>query len=910
MKNTYINNRFFDDSTWFEIQNQTIEELYDGAFSANDRKRFDAVVATLKKIAKNRAHYHGLREAKPEDDFVNELSMALGVTKYAKPQINAINRTPDFTFTREENISYMNLYKRSKADFWAKTDLLVEVKPVGFLLEDYDPDTKRLWVDKCAWLQKTTAVKIGLLTNFTTWYFVRNSSEDEAKFLALFLDGAVEGEGGDLNAFSEEVLERNAIAIAKMLFVSINDDLRSRIFSDFESTDNEELDIADSLLPRFIDSISLLASDLPPGEDGKVVREAMTQIFCIWSTLSSSEVLGMDLQINLGLGRDYLGCLQSYLLNPSADSKIKLDKIGQVVRTNAGELFNYIRNTLPEKTREHFKKLRSEIDLDTIHKIAFLLFIETEKNKISVRGTHRLGASSISTVFEGTLSFNIEKLSRAENRTRAYWHSSLGVAPDVAEIAIKGLLLVEPKKEDDKKRKKLGAYFTPTPLCDFLIERLNFEIVDKKYPVAMDPTCGTGQFLLAYLRKLTNSLHLEADYLPKAIIGNDIEPMAVFVSAYRINSYLSRVVGKMNGKELALYCGDFTSPEKFNDLKGLLPKINHVIGNPPFGAEGNSNEQFSNTWQSCLFHSTRLGGAISLGLVLPASFATTSEHGTKILRNEIIAKSCRFHAVAFDTRPSPIFPDNDQRPIFLTFDFGVESKGKQKEILSGGYRRHLKAKSIEQSLNDIQWQPVLLKDTLDVFPLPADENEGKLIRVAFDAIQKTVEKENTSDAKKSSTKSKVSSKTYPVSVLSYGRYNLNAIMGLAPVGGGKKWKTYHFSDEEAAARMVVGLNSNLGWSLFRTLTNGLDFHSRLVDILGAMPAGVGKNSSCIKIAKSFSDKMRKSYQKEGTFELAGRYDDFTALNKAAESAFGLKKLGISADKCSDVERIRVLKDAA
>jgi len=40
------------------------------------------------------------------------------------------------------------------------------------------------------------------------------------------------------------------------------------------------------------------------------------------------------------------------------------------------------------------------------------------------------------------------------------------------------------------------------------------------------------------------------------------------------------------------------------------------------------------------------------------------------------------------------------------------------------------------------------------------------------------------------------------------------------------------------------------------------------------------------------------------------YKDFAKLNKAAESAFKLRSLGISVDDCSDVERIRVLKDAS
>ncbi len=895
----YINNRFLEDSAYSEIQNQSLEDLLEGKYTRTQKKRFNSLVKTLVSIAKDRVNYEGHPEAKPEDDFVNALRAALGISKYAKPKIESIKRTPDFSFSRLNNKDYMNFYTRSKTEFWKATDFLLEVKPIDFMLEGYDPDTKMLWVDKCAWFTKTAGVKIGVLTNFSTWYFVRSSDEDEAKYLALFLEGSQNSSNGELVEYSEDVLERNAVAIAKMLFLITNESIRERLSADFESVDNEELNIADSLLPRFIDSISLIASDLEGTDDRMIVREAMTSVFCAWSVLSRSEILGLDVQKNLSIGEDYLGNLKKYLENPTSNNRKNLNDLGASVCRSISSIQDYIISTLPDSTKKEFRKSRKVLNFDTLHKVAFLLFVETEKNKISIRGTHRIGASSISTIFEGTLSFNVEKLSKVVDNTKAYWDNSLGSAPDVARILIKKVILVEPPQTNDKLRKKLGAYFTPTPICDFLIGKLDFHLVKGKNPIAIDPTCGTGQFLLAYLRRLASLEEVEPSSLHKRIIGNDIEPIALFVSAYRLNSYLSRVIGKMNKSSLNLFCLDFTSPQKFEELKKQIPIVSHVIGNPPFGAEGNGNKNYSNTWQSCLYHVTRLAKPVSVGMVVPASFANTSEVTVKDLRNLILKGSVRFHAVAFDTRPKPIFPDNDQRPMFLSFDFGFDSK--KKEILSGGFRRHSASKSIGQSLQEIKWQELEFEQTFDLFPLPSNKNEAKLIRFAFDQVKKNQNVTGHPSGERT---------RFPISVLAYGRYNLNAIIGLPPRRGGNKWKTYYFSSEEASARMVVGLNSNLGWALFRSLTNGLDFNKRLVTIIGSLPTGAGKKASCIKIAGIFSTIMRKAYEKYGEFKLAGRFDEFSSLNKAAESAFGLKKHGFSVKNCSDIERIRVLKKAA
>lgn len=92
---------------------------------------------------------------------------------------------------------------------------------------------------------------------------------------------------------------------------------------------------------------------------------------------------------------------------------------------------------------------------------------------------------------------------------------------------------------DRKKRKKLGLFFTPPVIADYLVEKVFKSQKITKNFLVLDPACGSGQILLAAYRRLKdifmNQLGMTLGEAHKQILshnlwGIDIEPFAVLLS--------------------------------------------------------------------------------------------------------------------------------------------------------------------------------------------------------------------------------------------------------------------------------------------------------------------------------------------------------------------------------------------
>jgi hypothetical protein len=109
------------------------------------------------------------------------------------------------------------------------------------------------------------------------------------------------------------------------------------------------------------------------------------------------------------------------------------------------------------------------------------------------------------------------------------------------EDILKGLYqeLVDPQGRHD-----LGEYYTPDWLCERVVEHLFQEVISGleqgHIPSFLDPTCGSGSFLQATLRKIVSLIkehwgnHVDWDHVLDEILSNvvgvDINPLAVIIS--------------------------------------------------------------------------------------------------------------------------------------------------------------------------------------------------------------------------------------------------------------------------------------------------------------------------------------------------------------------------------------------
>jgi len=118
--------------------------------------------------------------------------------------------------------------------------------------------------------------------------------------------------------------------------------------------------------------------------------------------------------------------------------------------------------------------------------------------------------------------------------------------------------MVMAKKQVEKR---LGQFWTPPAIADFMFELVGFDPLWK----VIDPACGEGIFLLKAVERGCG-----------AISGVDIDPNAIERAKALLGKHLSKV---------RLYCQDGLEPIK-DENAFWRGDYDLVIGNPPFAATG------------------------------------------------------------------------------------------------------------------------------------------------------------------------------------------------------------------------------------------------------------------------------------------------------------------------------------
>jgi hypothetical protein len=153
----------------------------------------------------------------------------------------------------------------------------------------------------------------------------------------------------------------------------------------------------------------------------------------------------------------------------------------------------------------------------------------------------------------------------------------------------------------DKTRKKLGAYYTPLPLVDFIVEEtLPLEKITPEMTI-LDPACGSGVFLVrAYQRlieawKQRNQAHPTAPQLTKlmqqSLFGVDVKLNAVRIAAF---SLCLSMLDYLKNDEIIQENFRFPRMETANLIRANFfskkidsifseKKFDRIVGNPPWG---------------------------------------------------------------------------------------------------------------------------------------------------------------------------------------------------------------------------------------------------------------------------------------------------------------------------------------
>ncbi|MEM4888807.1 MAG: N-6 DNA methylase, partial [Thermosphaera sp.] len=143
-------------------------------------------------------------------------------------------------------------------------------------------------------------------------------------------------------------------------------------------------------------------------------------------------------------------------------------------------------------------------------------------------------------------------------------------------------------------RHKLGEYYTPDWLADFLLDEAgltleNFEKMGAEDPLkplqirVLDPACGSGTFLVRYIARLrayAREHYLEdvlIDHLLSNVVGYDLNPLAVLTAR---TNYLLIIADlpKRGPIEIPVYLADSLMVERRTTLTGNIYVLKTVVG--------------------------------------------------------------------------------------------------------------------------------------------------------------------------------------------------------------------------------------------------------------------------------------------------------------------------------------------
>ena len=193
---------------------------------------------------------------------------------------------------------------------------------------------------------------------------------------------------------------------------------------------------------------------------------------------------------------------------------------------------------------------------------------------------------------------------------------------------------------DKEKRKKHGIFYTSRRITQLVLDRLPIEEVAPDERFLLDPTCGSGSFLMAGEQRLAELIRprrlSDAEKAAKAsgfIQGNDRDPFAVLVAQLQL------VLDKPDSEcQYHFHKVDIEFDPSTGASIGVpyarRPSI--IVGNPPFLRHGNVEESAALFFHAAVKDWLADGGL--LGFVLPATFLSGAGRCRTV--REAILESC------------------------------------------------------------------------------------------------------------------------------------------------------------------------------------------------------------------------------------------------------------------------------
>lgn len=282
--------------------------------------------------------------------------------------------------------------------------------------------------------------------------------------------------------------------------------------------------------------------------------------------------------------------------------------------------------------------------------------------------------------------------------------------------------------EKSSKRKKNGVYYTPNDVSEYIIansfinfidnsinktinyneiyntlinydnEKLNKILFNSKI---LDPTCGSGEFLLnTFIMKynlLKETKNVDDENIlkiTKTLYGNDIDDESTDISKIRLFMYVySLLENKDYYKKLTkILINNFTNYDFVLDSNKINNKFEIVVGNPPYveygkyDGKGKLINKYGNIYADVIKNSIDLlkcGGI--LGFIVPLSYVATTRMSK--IREYVTEKCSKQILLSFADRPDCLFSGVHQKLNIVIFQ---KNYNKSKKIYVSNYKHWYK----------------------------------------------------------------------------------------------------------------------------------------------------------------------------------------------------------------------------
>lgn len=372
--------------------------------------------------------------------------------------------------------------------------------------------------------------------------------------------------------------------------------------------------------------------------------------------------------------------------------------------------------------------------------------------------------------------------------------------------------------EKQKIRKVRGVYYTPEDVVRFILNNSALLLYKKAYgtggldekekkefaskKTVFDPTCGTGEFLVAALKlkfecaKKTDEemSREEIRSIVKTVFGNDINEESVVILKLRIFLFLLEKFGIDKLAGISGYLNrQFWTYDYLCEYEKIKKKFDLIIGNPPYvedkKAKTAAKKRYGNIYANVLIHSgLQLKRNGVMGYIIPLSYSATPR--MKELRRDFLETMGVQWLFHFSDRPDCLFTSVHQK---LTVLIAKKSKKARKEIYTSNYQYWYKAQR-EQLFENLK---LFRNDWVEERFIPKLGNETE------ECIYRKIAGCGTSFAKLVK-----KDEQYPVYVNLRAAFWMKAF--LSPHTGGD-YRMYGFSGRAWQMYAMCLLNSSLFW---------------------------------------------------------------------------------------------------